>query len=97
MSYERYRCLAIDRRGKVLVISFNRPESLNTITAELHRELSEIFADVARDADAGAVVLTGNGRAFSAPSARPQPSSGLSRSSRSCRMAGINPRAGSLP
>jgi enoyl-CoA hydratase len=66
MSYERYRCLAIDRRGKVLVISFNRPESLNTITAELHRELSEIFAEVARDADAGAVVLTGSGRAFSA-------------------------------
>ena len=46
MAYERYRSLAIERRGKVLVISFNRPQALNTITAELHRELSEIFADV---------------------------------------------------
>jgi enoyl-CoA hydratase len=66
MSYERYRSLAIERRGKVLMISFNRPGALNAITAELHRELSEIFADVARDTDTAAVVLTGNGRAFSA-------------------------------
>jgi enoyl-CoA hydratase len=66
MGYERYRSLAIERRGKLLVISFNRPDALNTITAELHRELSEIFADVARDTDAAAVVLTGKGRAFSA-------------------------------
>jgi enoyl-CoA hydratase len=33
MSYERYRNLAAERRGKVLVLSFNRPEALNTITA----------------------------------------------------------------
>jgi enoyl-CoA hydratase len=66
MGYERYRCLATERRGKVLVIAFNRPAALNTITAELHRELSEVFADVAKDAETEAVVLTGNGRAFSA-------------------------------
>src|SRR5205823_51717 len=66
MGYERYRSLAIERRDQVLVISFNRPDALNTVTAELHRELSEVFADVARDADTGAVVLTGKGRAFSA-------------------------------
>ncbi len=66
MGYERYRSLAIERRGKVLMVSFNRPEALNTITAELHRELSEIFADVAKDAGTAAIVLTGKGRAFSA-------------------------------
>jgi enoyl-CoA hydratase len=66
MGYERYRCLATERRGKVLVIAFDRPAALNSITAELHRELSEIFADVARDSETEAVVLTGNGRAFSA-------------------------------
>jgi enoyl-CoA hydratase len=65
-SYERYRCLSAERRGKVLLVAFNRPEALNTITAELHRELSEIFADVAQDPEAQAVVLTGKGRAFSA-------------------------------
>jgi enoyl-CoA hydratase len=66
MDYERYRTLSIERRGKVLVVSFDRPDALNTITAELHRELAEIFADVAKDAEAEAVVLTGKGRAFSA-------------------------------
>lgn len=66
MAYERFRCLATERRGKVLVISFDRPESLNAVDAALHRELSEIFAEVARDAETEAVVLTGKGRAFSA-------------------------------
>ncbi|MBI2962658.1 MAG: enoyl-CoA hydratase/isomerase family protein [Deltaproteobacteria bacterium] len=66
MSYERYRALGVERRDRVLLISFNRPEAMNTITAELHRELSEIFADVARDAETQAVVLTGKGPAFSA-------------------------------
>lgn len=66
MNYDRYRCLAVERRGKVLIVSFNRPQALNSITAELHRELSEIFADLARDRECEAVVLTGAGRAFSA-------------------------------
>jgi len=40
--------------------------AMNTLTAELHRELSEIFAGIAQDREAQAVVLAGNGRAFSA-------------------------------
>jgi enoyl-CoA hydratase len=48
------------------MVAFNRPESLNAVNAEMHSELSEIFADIARDGDTNVVVLTGNGRAFSA-------------------------------
>ena len=64
--YDRYRCLSMERRGKVLVIWFNRPDALNAINGELHRELSQVFADVRGDREAQAVVLTGKGRAFSA-------------------------------
>ena len=37
--YSRYKCFEITREGAVLVVSFNRPESLNAVNAELHTEL----------------------------------------------------------
>ncbi len=66
MDYSHYQCFEMTREGSVLVVSFNRPESLNAVNAELHTELSQLFADIARDSRANAVVLTGKGRAFSA-------------------------------
>ena len=66
MDYSRYRCLKTERKDKVLVVSLNRPEALNAVNGELHRELSTIFADIAVDAETQAVVLTGAGRAFCA-------------------------------
>ena len=44
----------------------NRPEQLNATNHGLHRGLAELFPQIDADADARAVVLTGNGRAFSA-------------------------------
>ena len=66
MDYERYEFLAMERQDSILTVAFNRPESLNAINAKLHTELSEIFADIAKDEATKVVVLTGNGRAFSA-------------------------------
>jgi len=66
MDYSRYHYLSVERKDKVLVVSLNRPESLNAINAALHTEISQIFADIAQDREAEAVVLTGKGRAFCA-------------------------------
>lgn len=66
VDYSRYQCLRVERSGKVLTVSFNRPESMNAVDARTHTELSWIFADIAQDEEAQAVVLTGAGRAFSA-------------------------------
>jgi enoyl-CoA hydratase len=66
MNYSRYQCLKAERKDKILTVAFNRPDSLNAINADLHTELSEIFADIAKDSETEVVVLTGNGRAFSA-------------------------------
>lgn len=66
MDYAGYRTIEIKRDRKVLVLTLNRPEKLNAINATLHAELARIFADVAMDGEAHAVVLTGAGRAFSA-------------------------------
>lgn len=66
MDYSRYHYLSAERKDKVLIVSFNRPESLNAINAALHTELSRIFADIAQDYETEVVVLTGKGRAFCA-------------------------------
>jgi len=65
-SYDHYEMLSVERRGKVLTITMERPEQLNAVNTALHHELSKIFVDVKYDADAEIVVLTGRGRAFSA-------------------------------
>jgi enoyl-CoA hydratase/carnithine racemase len=52
--------------GPVRVIRLNRPEQLNATNHELHRGLAELFPQIDADVDARAVVLTGNGKAFSA-------------------------------
>lgn len=66
MDYSRYQCFDISRQERILTVAFNRPEALNAINAETHTELSQLFADIARDHATNVVVLTGKGRAFSA-------------------------------
>ncbi len=54
-----------ERHGAVLLVTLNRPESLNAFTAELHRDLSDAWHEAA-NAEVRAVVLTGSGRGFCA-------------------------------
>jgi len=62
--YQHYEFLKVTRDGARLNISMNNPP-LNAAAYGLHDELSHVFYDVARD-DCSVVVLTGEGRAFSA-------------------------------
>ena len=61
-----YSTLELRRSGPVLTLLFNRPDRLNAIDARMHTELARVFAEIARDAEARAVVVTGAGRAFCA-------------------------------
>ena len=55
----------IEREGEVAIIRLNRPEKLNAISSEVERALHEALAsDEVRSS--GAVILAGEGRAFSA-------------------------------
>ena len=66
MAYEGYEHLAFSRRGRVLTVTMNRPQVKNAANVRMHKELSRVFRDVAGDAEADVVVLTGAGDAFSA-------------------------------
>lgn len=61
-----YKTLAVERKGRVLTITLNRPDILNAVNHEMHEELSDVFNFAARDEHSDVVVLTGAGRAFSA-------------------------------
>jgi enoyl-CoA hydratase len=61
-----YKAIAFERRGRVLVVRLDRPEQLNAVDAVLHSELARVFTDAENDPDSDVVVLTGNGKAFSA-------------------------------
>lgn len=54
------------RAGGVRIIAFNRPDALNAFSPELLRQLTSAIRAASRDQSVGAVILEGEGRAFSA-------------------------------
>ena len=56
----------LEQRGRVALITLNRPDSQNSFNDELRAGLLAALRSAAADAAVGAVVLTGAGRAFSA-------------------------------
>jgi enoyl-CoA hydratase len=65
--YRRYKRLQIDTAAeRILRITFNRPETYNSVDAETHTELTHVWRDIDADPDVNAVIVTGAGKAFSA-------------------------------
>lgn len=65
-AYELPDVIEVEVDGAVRIVRLNRPDDLNATNRELHRGLADLFPQIDADLDARAVVLTGNGRAFSA-------------------------------
>ena len=61
-----YRNLLVERRGAVGVITLNRPQALNALSAELIAELATALDDFESNAAIGAIVLTGGEKVFAA-------------------------------
>lgn len=66
VEYTKFNYFKTERHDHVLKLSFNRPENLNAVNSDLHAEMAEIFAEVGHDREARAILLTGEGKAFSA-------------------------------
>lgn len=58
--------LVVDRRGRVGVITLNRPKALNALCAALIAELGGALDTFENDPAIGAIVITGSERAFAA-------------------------------
>jgi enoyl-CoA hydratase len=65
--YERFApWLLVDKIGTVHVVRINRPEQFNAVNEELHQAFAHVWSQLAADQDVFCVVVTGNGKAFSA-------------------------------
>ncbi|MBV9484983.1 MAG: enoyl-CoA hydratase/isomerase family protein [Frankiaceae bacterium] len=58
--------IQIEADGPIRIVRLNRPDVLNATNHSLHQGLAELWPQIDEDGDARAVVITGNGRAFSA-------------------------------
>jgi enoyl-CoA hydratase len=63
MSYE---FVLAERKGRVGVITLNRPKQMNALNAKLMQELAQALYAFDADAQVGAMVLTGSDKAFAA-------------------------------
>jgi enoyl-CoA hydratase len=62
-----FQTLRTERMDHVLRVTIDHPTSpLNAVDGQLHHDLTALFAELRRETEARAVVLTGRGRAFSA-------------------------------
>lgn len=65
--YARYTRLKFDRPAeRVLRITLSSPLKMGAMDAQMHREVSEIWADVDADSSVSAIIITGDGKTFSA-------------------------------
>ncbi len=64
--YSRYEFIRVEKEERLATVTLNRPDSLNAVNPGLHRELEQIWLDLADDDEVNAIVLTGAGRAFCA-------------------------------
>lgn len=61
-----YKFITFERKGRVMVVTLNRPDKLNAVNGAMHEEITKSLREVARDVDSSVIVLTGAGRAFCA-------------------------------
>jgi enoyl-CoA hydratase len=65
-SSEQYVNILVERRGKVGIVTLNRPKALNALNAALIGELGRALDEFEADPAVAAIVLTGSDKAFAA-------------------------------
>tara|TARA_R110002110_G_scaffold33636_8_gene115288 strand:+ start:694 stop:1470 length:777 start_codon:yes stop_codon:yes gene_type:complete len=63
MAYEN---ITAEKKGKVGLVTLNRPKALNALSTPLIRELAKALDDFEADTEIGCIVITGSEKAFAA-------------------------------
>jgi enoyl-CoA hydratase len=61
-----YEMIQVETRGRVGLVTFNRPQALNALNAQMVIELMDALAHFDEQEAVGAMVVTGSGKAFAA-------------------------------
>ena len=66
MAMPVYQTLTVERSGRVAIVTFRRGDQLNAMNRQMQAEITRVFETLSRDDEVGAIVVTGEGRAFMA-------------------------------
>jgi enoyl-CoA hydratase len=58
--------IQVEKKGRVGIVTLNRPKQMNALNAQLMQELAAALYELDGDAGIGAIVLTGSDKAFAA-------------------------------
>lgn len=61
-----YETILVTREGRVATITLNRPKALNALNSQVMNDVTSAAAELDADPGIGAIVLTGNEKAFAA-------------------------------
>jgi len=61
-----YTTLTLERDGPLGIITFNRPDKMNSLSDPLLADLRDAIAECEKDVSVRALIITGSGKAFSA-------------------------------
>ncbi|WP_216897494.1 enoyl-CoA hydratase [Nocardia alni] len=61
-----FETILLERKGRVALITLNRPKALNALNSQVMTDISAALDELEHDDQVGAVVLTGSERAFAA-------------------------------
>lgn len=61
-----YETILLTREGRVATITLNRPKALNALNSQVMNDVTAAAAELDADPGVGAIVLTGNEKAFAA-------------------------------
>jgi enoyl-CoA hydratase/carnithine racemase len=60
-----YQTLLIEKKDGIAVVTFNRPDKLNTLSTQMFLDLRDLMAEFRYDLETRVIIFTGAGRAFS--------------------------------
>ncbi len=63
---QAFETVLLERRGRVAIITLNRPKAMNALNSTVMREVGDLVTELDADPGVGAIVLTGSERAFAA-------------------------------
>jgi enoyl-CoA hydratase/carnithine racemase len=61
-----YETVTLEREGIVAILTLNRPDKMNSLSDQLLADIRGVMAELEPDESVRALIVTGNGRAFSA-------------------------------
>ena len=59
-----YQTLRYEKQENIAILTINRPEALNALNSTVIGDLEQAITEVEKDAELGALIITGEGRSF---------------------------------